>query len=160
RGAARKFGFGTAREQNCTESSEAADTCSDAGAFCAASDGADTGSGCGCCGDGFRVLPFSTATDGFAFVVHRFGSAGVGAARVGLEVDGVAVRENQSVELHAKFAATFNATGTLRFGEFAAHVRADGNDNFVVLCDRKGSSEVDRVARLGSAGRDAVFENH
>src|SRR5262249_25581543 len=112
RRAARKLGFGPSCQQNCAEPGEAADTRSNAGAFCAASDGADTGSGCGCCGDGFRVLPFSTATDGFAFVVHRFGSTGVGAARVGLEVDSVPVRENQRVELHTKFAATFNATGT------------------------------------------------
>ena len=159
RGTAREFGLRSARQQSCGKSGETSDTRTDAGTLDASRDRADA---CSCRsrgGNRFCVLPFSAATGGFALVIHRFGSAGVGAARVGVEIDGVAVRENQSIELHPEFAAAFYPARAFGFSEFAAEIGADWNDDFVVLGDRERSAQVDGVAGLGAAGGDAIFEN-
>jgi len=159
RGTAREFGFGAARQQNRTESGEAADTGSDAGTLPAAGDSADASPGGGRGRDGADVLAFSAAASDFAFIVHRFVAAGVGAAWGGIEIDGVAVRENHRVQLHAKFAAALDASRALGFDEFAAEIAADRDDDAIVLRDGKRGPEIEGIAGLGSASGDSIFEN-
>src|SRR5690242_966796 len=82
-GAARKFGFGAAREEDSAEADEAADSGADACAFAAAGNRTDARArNCGG-GDGAGILTASSGAGDFAFLIGGLLAAGVGAARCG-----------------------------------------------------------------------------
>jgi len=89
--------------------------CANAGALSPSGDCSDART----CHRGSRnranVFSLAAGSGYFPFRIHSLLATGVRAARRGVQVDGVPVRKDQSVEAHAKLAAPFNPSRALGF---------------------------------------------
>ncbi len=160
RGATRQLGFGSAGQQNGGKPRGGTDARANAGAFGASRNCSNPRALRGCRGDRAHILAFVAAAGNLAFGVHGFFAAGVRTARRGVQIHGVAGRQDQRVQAHAEFAAPLDAAGTLRIDQFAAQIRADGNHDAVAHGDRKRSLQVHRIARLRAARGNPVLKYH
>src|ERR1700733_9847725 len=143
RGAARKFWFGAAREQDGAESRQAAYPRANACTLRTARDGPYPGAGDGCGGYRADVFALAARAGHLAFGIHGLFAAAVCAARSGGQVNRVPIREDQRVELHAKLAAALDLSGALGFQNFSTQIRANRHNDAVVLGDWKGRTEIE-----------------
>src|SRR6267154_2139284 len=105
------------------------------------------------------VLPLTTRAGDFALGIRRFLTAGIGAARGGVQTDGVTVRQDQRVQTQPELTAALDAPGPLRFQQLTAKIGTDRDHNAIALGDRKRRLKVDRVSRLGAVRGDTVLEH-
>ena len=106
------------------------------------------------------ILAFAARTGHFAFRIRSFLSTAVGGSRRANQIHRVAIRENQGVQAHAKFAAAFNAARPLRIQQFSTNIGTDRNHHAIILRNRKRGAQVHRIARFGIARRNTVFQYH
>src|SRR5258708_8119899 len=114
---ARQLRFRTAREQHRRQARESADPSTNACSLASACDCADARAGHRRGRDCFRVLALAAGAGDFSFGVRTV-FAGIRAARLGIQIHGVAVWKNQGVQPYPPFALPLHPPWPLRASTF------------------------------------------
>ena len=147
-----QFGVRPARQKNGAESGEAANASADASALAASSDGANARARHRRRSNRLDVLPFASGAGYFALGIHGFFATRIRASRGGIQIDGVAIRQDERIQTHPEFTAALDAAWPLGFKELTPNVGAYRNHNAIVLRKGKRSMKVHGIAGLGSPG--------